>query len=119
MSEYNIFRCDHCNGKKIKGRGKRLKPIYKKIKKDKLYSMVKEHILQLRILNKTTVTAEKIAERFQVKKHEITQIFAKLNQEGILSQAHNHPPHDCRRATSFIDYGNDNSWGASRYNIRK
>jgi len=116
MSEYNTWRCDHCNGPKSKGKGRRSKPIYKKIKKDKLYQLVKEYVLNIK-LKKKTITAEEVAEKLQVKKHYITQIFMKLNQEGILSQAHNYPPHDCRRAMSVWDWGSDNSWKASEYSI--
>lgn len=119
MSEYEVFRCDHCNGPKIKEGKKRLKPIYKRIKEEKLYDLVKSHILAIKkdpdITNK--IFAEKIAEHFQVKTHRIIKIFMKLNQEGIISQAYNNPPHDCRRATTMMDWGMDNSWMATRYYI--
>ena len=128
MSEYNTFRCDHCSGPKFKGRGKRPRPVYKRINDEKLYILVKEKILLLRnewIKKKDTdqyakcyVCAENIAKELQVKTHRIKIIFQKLNQEGILSLSHNRPPHDCRRATSLMDYGYDNSWQATCYYFR-
>ena len=113
--EYNTFSCNL----KKKRKKPRFKPIYKKIKSDKLYFLVKEHILSLRDKDEKYVFAEDIAKKFQVKKHEIKEAFKKLNQEGILGQAENSAPHDCRRAIFWWDIGKDNSWMASRYHIRK
>jgi len=145
MSEYQTFRCDHCTGPKKKGLGKRLKPIYKKIKSDKLYLLVKEYILEITkkrekrkekekeinqkrikegkspymsvfIFNDSAVYAENIAKHFQVKTHEVKKVFKKLNQEGILSQGKNSPPHDSRRERGW---GHDNSWRATIYYINR
>ena len=163
---YNIHRCDHCSGPKIrkskldklkekvekrekefkkaikkkgyinlplfnkkelnvvmgtyietkKGR-KKIKPIYKRIKNDKLYELVKNYIIKLKKENIEYVYAEKIAEKFKVKKHRIKVVFMLLNKESILGQAENKPPHDSNRNLSMMDYGPDNSWRASRYEI--
>lgn len=137
MSEYTTYRNDY--GKPPKKRKKKLKPIYKKIKPDKLYLLVKEYVLNIKnVRNKKErikkekdkdnvgqvydywanyICAEKVAEYFQVKKHEIKEYFKKLNQEGILSQGENKPPHDCRRSTSWIDWGYDDSWKATVYRV--
>ena len=120
MDEYTTYSYKSRNPFfKEKKRKKKLKPIYKKIKQDKLYQLVKNHILELKRKGKSSVFAEKVAEKFQVKKHEIKNIFKKLNQEGLLSQSSNYPPHDCRRSISAWDHGGDNSWLASVYYIRK
>ena len=46
MNEYTTYRNDY--GIPPKNRKKKLKPIYKKIKFDKLYLLVKEYILNLK-----------------------------------------------------------------------
>ena len=137
MNEYTTYRNDY--GIPPKKRKKKLKPIYKKIKPDKLYLLVKEYILNFKDIRDKKdrikkeeekpnvmqvydyqanyICAEKVAEHFQVKKHEIKEVFKKLNQEGILSQGENSPPHDCRRATTWMDAGSDDSWKATAYRI--
>lgn len=114
MSEYQTFSCRHCN-KKPKGRGKRLPPTYKRMSDEKLYQMVLDEFSKYKKANKLVVTVEKIAKMCQVKVYRVEQIFMKLNQEGILSQAHNAPPHDCKREKG--SFCNDSSWCASSYTI--
>ena len=70
-----------------KKKGFRPKKRFKKISDEKLYEKVKEHILSQE--KTTTVTAEWVADSFLVPVHKITQVFKKLNQEGLLSQRHN------------------------------
>jgi hypothetical protein len=115
MSEYNTYRNDYSSAKD-KIHGKKLKPIYKRIKPEKLYLLVKAYILNLD--KEDTIFAEDVANLFQVKKHEIKEVFKKLNQDGILSQGSNRPPHDGQRNRSMIGWGFDNSWIATRYHIR-
>jgi predicted transcriptional regulator len=102
---------------KPKGRGKRLRPIYKRMNKEKLYKQVKELVLQHN--SEKAIFAEDIAKKLQVKTHKVKHAFMKLNQEGLISQAHNATPHDCIRATNIIDWGTDWSWMATRYYRRK
>lgn len=123
MSEYQTCRDD---GKpkpsKIKGQGRRLRPIYKRIKFDKLYSLVREYILEQKEdkEKRDFVFAEDVAKYFQVKKHKMKEVFKKLNQEGILSQAcRNYPPHDCDRELGpfgCIGWGHS-GWMATQYKI--
>ena len=122
FAEYKTWRCDHCNGRKKKEkdgvfRPKKQKPIYKRISDEKLYELVRNEILEISKTKTFFVTAEKIAEKFQVKKHRVKHVFMKLNQEGILSRGENKPPHDSRR--SIWPGGGDNSWQATIYYIRK
>ncbi len=62
-----------------------------------------------------SVTKEGIAKLLEVPEHQVKITFHKLNQQGILSQPHNIPPHDSKR-----DFwgGNDSSWTASSYTIK-
>jgi hypothetical protein len=121
MSEYQTYRSDgEQKPSKRKGQGLRLRPIYKRIKFDKLYLLAKEYISKQKEKKIDFVFAEKIAKHFQVKKHEIKEVFKKLNQEGILSQAcRNNPPHDCDRELGpfgCIGWGHS-GWIATQYKI--
>jgi ribosomal protein S25 len=114
MSEYQTFSCRHCKAKPS-GRGKRPRPTYKRTSDEKLYQRVLDQIYKYKKENKMVVTVEKIARICQVKVHRVKKLFMKLNQEGILSQAHNAPPHDCKR--DRYSFCHDSSWCASTYTI--
>ena len=124
MSEYQTYRSDSVpKPSKKKGQGRRLRPIYKRIKFVKLCLLAKEYISkQKEDENKINfVFAEDVAKHFQVKKHEIKEVFKKLNQEGILSQScRNNPPHDCDRELGpfgWFGWGYYGGWIATQYKI--
>lgn len=83
-------------------------PVYKRISDEKLYLLIKNYIEEKRKMDGYQwASAEKTAEKFQVKKDRIKKIFMKLNQEGLLSKAHK---------KSNID---SDIWSANSYTITK
>ncbi len=98
---FEIHRCGArpgktwCSKKRRKG-----KPSFHKIKNfEKFYTQIKEDILADTFPH---FRAETFAKKYQCKVHFVTQAFARLNREGILTQATN----------SIVD---DGCWTASVY----
>ncbi len=118
---YQIFRFKTKKNKHL-FRPKLYRPSYKKIKDEALYDLVKKEILILKEESKknwlkSNIKVEFFAEKFKVKIPQMKKIFKLLNQKGLLSQAHNVPPHDSKRYRYTFGRG-DSSWSASTYNIR-
>ncbi len=79
---------------------------FSKIKQELLYELIKNKILE-RIsdhLNLNPVRAEWYANEFRVPIHRITQIFMRLNHDGLMSRRKNHKT--------------DLPWNASYYHVR-
>jgi hypothetical protein len=92
----------------------KIKHTYKKISQDKIKDYVLNEIRQYREKGVDHIIAEDIAYQLNVKVHFVTQIFHKLNVEGVLSQPVGRPPHDTNRDAFTGGFG---GWSPNWYKI--
>ena len=120
-TKYTTFKCDHCQDPKRRELNRpKFRPSLKKWKREDLLDEVRDAVLNKMFLINPSfnwIRAEDYASHFRAKVDMVKWCFMKLNHEGLLGQKVNSPPHDCRRGTDYMNYGSDNSWGASRYTI--
>lgn len=130
MSIYSRHSCRCCitHNKKQKHRGHYRFKSFKKISLENLTNLVRTEVTKRRLVcikkreNKeyvykdSHVTAEELAEMFKVRIHQIKSIMLIMNQEGLVYQRENRPPHDSKR--EYRGEGNDSSWMASIYEFR-
>lgn len=107
------FKCDHCGTQKLAFR-----PTKKKWKLHRLLAEIRVWVQAQIAADRWRVTAEEIAAHFQAQIGMVRHCLHFLNLEGLVGRRVNRIPHDCRRATSWWDRGNDNSWAASIYYIQ-
>ena len=97
--------------------GKRVRKLFVRARK-KRPEVVLERVREVipTIPPHTPFTAEILAYRLKLRKSQVEHALHKLNLEGMVTQRHNHAPHDCHRAWPWI--GVASMWGASLYYVR-
>jgi len=106
-NNYTSHHCRHCGDKHNTS-----KPIgIKKRSPEQIYTFTKKYII-----NKKSITAEKIAGEMKVKTHQIRQALHRLNLEGLVSQKRNEAHHDSKR-DPWNNHPGDSAWLASSYDV--
>lgn len=108
------WRCDHCQGK-----GKRRRVFFVRHDKKDAYGAILAIVLAEQAKpakDRKRLTREELAVSLGIHSSFVHHALMRLNQEGLINQRQNRPPHDSTR-----DLGNsvgDSAWCASTYSIR-
>lgn len=110
--KYPAYRREKYKGKKKAPGASSRRRGFSKIKDEELYTLVKESILAILASEWTDlpVYAEGYANEHNVPVHRITQIFMRLNHEGLLSRKKNIEKGEMVRSNPV--------WNASQYYVR-